>query len=71
MSHEGVNALRIRRLDHAGVVVDELDAVTAFFLAVGSEREVVALIAGEAVREFEDTYRLCFVCGPESRKSPK
>ena len=37
------------RLDHVGVVVDDLDAVAAFFLALGFEREGGALVEGEAV----------------------
>jgi catechol 2,3-dioxygenase-like lactoylglutathione lyase family enzyme len=37
------------RVDHVGVVVDDLEAVTAFFLALGFEREGGALVEGEAV----------------------
>jgi catechol 2,3-dioxygenase-like lactoylglutathione lyase family enzyme len=37
------------RFDHVGVVVDDLDAVTAFFLALGFEREGGALVEGETV----------------------
>lgn len=37
------------RLDHVGVVVDDLDAVAAFFLDLGFEREGGALVEGEAV----------------------
>jgi catechol 2,3-dioxygenase-like lactoylglutathione lyase family enzyme len=37
------------RFDHVGVVVDDLEAVTAFFLALGFEREGGVLVEGEAV----------------------
>jgi catechol 2,3-dioxygenase-like lactoylglutathione lyase family enzyme len=37
------------RSDHVGVVVDDLEAVTAFFSALGFEREGGALVEGEAV----------------------
>lgn len=37
------------RLDHVGVVVDDLDAVAAFFLDLGFEREGRALVEGESV----------------------
>ena len=37
------------RLDHVGVVVNDLDAVAAFFLALGFEREDGGLVEGEWV----------------------
>lgn len=37
------------RFDHVGVVVDDLDAVAAFFLALGFEREGRGLVEGESV----------------------
>ncbi|EMA53514.1 MULTISPECIES: VOC family protein [Halococcus] len=37
------------RLDHVGVVVDDLDAVAAFFLNLGFEREGGTLVEGEWV----------------------
>lgn len=37
------------RLDHVGVVVDDLDAVAAFFLDLGFEREGGTLVEGEWV----------------------
>lgn len=36
-------------LDHVGVVVDDFDAVVAFFLALGFEREDGGLVEGEWV----------------------
>jgi len=36
-------------LSHPGVVVEDLDAVTAFFLALGFEREGGTLVEGEAI----------------------
>jgi catechol 2,3-dioxygenase-like lactoylglutathione lyase family enzyme len=39
------------RLDHVGVVVDDIDAVAAFFLDLGFEREGGALVEGESVDE--------------------
>ena len=37
------------RFDHVGVVVDDLDAVAAFFVDLGFERERRTLVEGEAV----------------------
>ena len=37
------------RFEHVGVVVDDLDAVAAFFLALGFEREGAGLVEGEVV----------------------
>jgi catechol 2,3-dioxygenase-like lactoylglutathione lyase family enzyme len=37
------------RFDHLGVVVDDLDAVTDFFLGLGFEREGGTLVEGEVV----------------------
>ena len=37
------------RFDHVCVVVEDLDAVAAFFVALGFEREGSALVEGEAV----------------------
>jgi catechol 2,3-dioxygenase-like lactoylglutathione lyase family enzyme len=37
------------RVDHVGVVVDDLDAAAAFFVALGFERERTMLIEGEIV----------------------
>ena len=37
------------RLDHVGVVVDDLDAVAAFFIDLGFEREGGTLVEGEWV----------------------
>lgn len=37
------------RFEHVGVVVDDIDAVTAFFLALGFERAGGTLVKGETV----------------------
>jgi catechol 2,3-dioxygenase-like lactoylglutathione lyase family enzyme len=37
------------RFDHVGVVVDDLDAAVAFFLALGFEREGGTVVEGETV----------------------
>jgi hypothetical protein len=37
------------RFDHVGVVVDDLDAVAAFFVSLGFEREGGTLVEGETV----------------------
>ena len=44
-----MRAMSMLRLDHIGVVVDDLDAVAAFFLDLGFEREGEALVEGEGV----------------------
>src|SRR3954471_23953110 len=50
-----VNALGIRRIMFA---VDDIDGVVARLLAHGAE------LVGEMV-QYEDTYRLCYIRGPE------
>src|SRR5690349_12196644 len=37
------------RFDHVGVVVDDLDAATAFFVGLGFQREGGTLVEGEVV----------------------
>jgi catechol 2,3-dioxygenase-like lactoylglutathione lyase family enzyme len=54
-SNVPVNALGIRRIMFA---VDDIDAVVARLRARGAE------LVGEMV-QYEDTYRLCYVRGPE------
>lgn len=41
--------MSVLRLDHVGIVVDDLDAVAAFFLALGFECEDGGLVEGEWV----------------------
>ena len=42
------------RMDNVGIVVDDLEAAIAFF----------AELVGE-LAQYEDSYRLCYVRGPE------
>ena len=65
-------------MEHEGIVVDDLAAATAFFPApamshfavdaidavVASLRARGAELVGE-VERYEDSYRLCYVRGPE------
>lgn len=44
-----MSAKGLLRLDYVGVVVDDLDAVAAFFRDLGFEREGGAVVEGEAV----------------------
>src|SRR5829696_4985302 len=46
---QGVNDMGMLRFDHVGVVVDDLDAATAFFVGLGFEREGGTTVEGEAV----------------------
>lgn len=39
----------VQRFDHVGITVDDLEAVTAFFLALGLEREGSAIVEGDWV----------------------
>ena len=41
--------MTIRRMDHVGIVVDDLAAATAFFVALGLELQGEATVAGEWV----------------------
>jgi len=39
----------VQRFDHVGITVDDLEAVTAFFLELGLEREGSAIVEGDWV----------------------
>jgi catechol 2,3-dioxygenase-like lactoylglutathione lyase family enzyme len=46
--------MTIRRMDHVGVVVDDLEAAIAFFVELGMELEGEAPIAGRWVDRVAD-----------------
>ena len=50
--------MTIQRMDHVGVVVDDIDATVAGLRAHGAE------LVGEVAR-YQDSHRLCYVRGPE------
>jgi len=50
--------MTIQRMEHVGIAVDDIDAAVASLRARGAE------LVGE-VERYEDSYRLCYVCGPE------
>jgi catechol 2,3-dioxygenase-like lactoylglutathione lyase family enzyme len=71
--------MTIQRMDHVGVVVDDLEAAIAvdtlgirrIMFAVDDIEDVLARLrthgaelVGE-VAQYEDSYRLCYVRGPE------
>ena len=62
-------------MDHVGVVVDDLEAATAFFAELGMELEGAVPVEGRwadrvsgldgiEVAQYEDSCRLCYVRGP-------
>ena len=68
--------MTIQRMDHVGVVVDDLEAATAFFVELGMELDGEAPVEGRwvdrvvgladvRVAQYEDKYLLCYVRGPE------
>jgi catechol 2,3-dioxygenase-like lactoylglutathione lyase family enzyme len=71
--------MTIQRMDHVGIVVGDLAAATAFFVELGLELrgegpveggwvDRVVGLEGELVGDverYEDSYRLCYVRGPE------
>lgn len=50
--------MSIQRMDHVSVVVDDLEAAVSGLRARGAE------LVGE-VAQYQDSYRLCYVRGPE------
>ncbi len=48
-----IEHMTIQRMDHVGIVVDDLAAATEFFVELG------------LVVQGEDSYKLCYVRGPE------
>lgn len=68
------------RMDNVLIVVDDLEAVKAFFAELGLELEGEAVVEGQSVLarlqargaelvgevgQYEDGYRLCYARGPE------
>jgi catechol 2,3-dioxygenase-like lactoylglutathione lyase family enzyme len=51
--------MTIERMDHVGIVVDDLEAATAFFADLGLK------LQDPTALDSEDIYRLCYVRGPE------
>jgi catechol 2,3-dioxygenase-like lactoylglutathione lyase family enzyme len=54
--------MTIQRMEHVGIVVDDLAAATEFFVELG------LVLQGERpveLERYEDSYRLCYVRGPE------
>ena len=49
--------MTLQRMDNV-LIVDDIEGVVARLRAHGAE------LVGEVV-QYEDTYRLCYVCGPE------
>jgi catechol 2,3-dioxygenase-like lactoylglutathione lyase family enzyme len=45
-------------MEHVGIAVDDIDAIVSGVRARGAE------LIGE-VERYADSYRLCYVCGPE------
>ena len=58
----------IERMDHAGIVVYVAFAVEDIDAVVGGLRVRGAELVGELER-YEDSYRLCYVRGPEGSSS--
>lgn len=67
---------RIKRFDHIGITVADLDAVTAFFVGLGLEvdelRSTVDQLAAEGyslvggIGQYENAWLVAYVRGPES-----
>ncbi len=73
--------MALRRLDHIGITVADLDAATAFFVGLGLEVEGRTFVEGEfidtvigipegyglvgGVGEYENAWRMVHVRGPE------
>ena len=51
----------VRRFDHIGITVADLDTVTAFFVGLGLEVEGTGAVEGE----FAGSVRMAYVRGPE------
>lgn len=72
--------MSVTKLASVGIVVDDLEAVTAFFVQLGLEPGYRGVLEGEwvdrvvglegvrteiAMLDTPDSYRLCYVRGPE------
>ncbi|MFI3378802.1 hypothetical protein [Mammaliicoccus sciuri] len=70
--------MKLNKMDHVGIIVEDLESVKAFFTTLGLEligeqniEQVVEQLAttssqviGE-ITQFEDIYKLCYIKGPE------
>ena len=56
--------MAVLRMDNILIVVNDLEAMVAFFTELGLEVEGRTTVEGEVV-QYEDQYRLCYVRGPE------
>jgi catechol 2,3-dioxygenase-like lactoylglutathione lyase family enzyme len=63
--------MTIQRMEHVGIVVDDLAASTAIFVELGPKLQGEGPVEGGwadrvvEVERYEDSYRLCYVRGPE------
>jgi hypothetical protein len=70
---------KLLRMDNVGIVVESLDETISFFAELGLKLEGRARVEGEwagrvsglgtqfvgEVVQYEDSYRLCYIRGPE------
>jgi catechol 2,3-dioxygenase-like lactoylglutathione lyase family enzyme len=56
----------VRRFDHVGITVADLDAVTAFFVGLGLEVENRMFVEGECPVTTMFAWPDCLTCGEES-----
>jgi hypothetical protein len=62
--------MTLKRMDNVLIVVDDLEAVKAFFIELGLKLEGETTVEGPSVGSLiglkdEDTYRLAYIRGPE------
>ena len=60
----------VRRFDHVGITVADLDSVTAFFVGLGLEVEgprmpVESELLDTVIGRYEDVWLMAYVRGPE------
>ena len=66
--------MKIHRIDHVGINVEDLPAAKAFFLELGFVVMGEQVVEGEwverielfgEIQNYENTYKLCYIRGPE------
>ena len=66
--------MTIQRMEHVGIVVDDFAAATEFFVELGLEPQGEGMVEGRwadrivglgELERYKDSYRLCYVRGPE------
>jgi catechol 2,3-dioxygenase-like lactoylglutathione lyase family enzyme len=55
--------MKIHKIDHIGIVINDLSAAKEFFFDFGFELQGIKIVG--KIQNYENIYKLCYVRGPE------